>query len=393
MSVRTIFANESGNQPASQLDNMYIDVWNAATLSCTVTGTNALTLTPRTNVNLPTSYVPNQRVSFTAGTTSTGLMTAQIGALAALNIYQPGGTQAGAGNIVINTYYELAYDANLNTGSGGWWMVSATASTPTVAQPLQGGFKDLIITNTTAATAASQVTFTADQLLLWNAGGGAVTITSFSVTININASGANGLDTGSFTASTWYYIWAIYNPTTATAAGLFSTSPTAPTMPSGYTYKARYGAIRANATPAFQNMMQKGRRAQYVVGTYNGNALAALPIIGSGIIGTFSLTAPTLAATAVAPVVPVSASVIEVAMSNRFNGGSGPSNMLLAPNVSYSGANNGPNGINGMIYPAFLTGTVASGLIVPILLEGASLYLASDATGGVFAAFGWEDNL
>jgi hypothetical protein len=53
------------------------------------------------------------------------------------------------------------------------------------------------------------------------------------------AAGTNqgGLDTGTVANSTWYYLWAIYNPTTLVADYLISASASSPTMPSGYTFK------------------------------------------------------------------------------------------------------------------------------------------------------------
>lgn len=56
-------------------------------------------------------------------------------------------------------------------------------------------------------------------------------------TVSISANGANGLDTGTAAANTWYYVWLILNRTTNTVAGLLSTSRTAPTMPTGYDRK------------------------------------------------------------------------------------------------------------------------------------------------------------
>lgn len=58
------------------------------------------------------------------------------------------------------------------------------------------------------------------------------------LTVSLATSGANGLDTGTEASNTWYYVWLIRN-TSGTVAGLFSTSSTSPTMPSGYTQKAR----------------------------------------------------------------------------------------------------------------------------------------------------------
>jgi hypothetical protein len=46
-----------------------------------------------------------------------------------------------------------------------------------------------------------------------------------------------GLDTGIVANATWYYIWSFYNPTTDDGLYLLSASTTAPTAPSGYTYK------------------------------------------------------------------------------------------------------------------------------------------------------------
>ena len=63
-------------------------------------------------------------------------------------------------------------------------------------------------------------------------------------TVDITASGANGLDTGSEANKTWYYIFLIKNPTSGAVAGLLSASNTAPTMPSGYTKKRLVGAIK-----------------------------------------------------------------------------------------------------------------------------------------------------
>ena len=45
------------------------------------------------------------------------------------------------------------------------------------------------------------------------------------------------LDTGTEAINTWYYCYAIYNPTTSISKLLLSTSPTSPAMPSGYTKK------------------------------------------------------------------------------------------------------------------------------------------------------------
>jgi len=54
---------------------------------------------------------------------------------------------------------------------------------------------------------------------------------------------AGGLDTGTVAADTFYYLFAIYNPTTQTSDALFSASKTNPTLPSGYTKKKHIAAL------------------------------------------------------------------------------------------------------------------------------------------------------
>ena len=88
-----------------------------------------------------------------------------------------------------------------------------------------------------------QVDASADELLVINSYGDVKRLTSFSETWDLTASGANGLDTGSEAVSTWYHLWAIYNPTTDDGTILGSESATAPTLPSGYTYKGYLGGF------------------------------------------------------------------------------------------------------------------------------------------------------
>lgn len=64
-----------------------------------------------------------------------------------------------------------------------------------------------------------------------------------SVTIDFTTTGANALDAGTIAASTWYHIYAIGKADGVTSAGLASTSASAPTMPSGYSYKRRIGSV------------------------------------------------------------------------------------------------------------------------------------------------------
>ena len=67
-------------------------------------------------------------------------------------------------------------------------------------------------------------------------------------TINFATNGANGLDVGVIASNATYHCFAIYNPTTKVSVGLASTSPTSPTLPSGYTKFRRVGSAITNAS-------------------------------------------------------------------------------------------------------------------------------------------------
>ena len=101
----------------------------------------------------------------------------------------------------------------------------------------------------------STIDIDADYLTLLLSSGVGYIASSINLTIDITASGANGLDTGSEESSTWYYIWVIYDGTTV--AGLISTSDSSPTMPSGYTYKKFVGAVKNDGSSNFFDFYQK----------------------------------------------------------------------------------------------------------------------------------------
>ena len=62
---------------------------------------------------------------------------------------------------------------------------------------------------------------------------------------------AGGLDTGSIAANTWYYIYLIKRPDTGVVDVLFSTSPTSPTLPTNYTLKRLFDAVKTNGSSQF----------------------------------------------------------------------------------------------------------------------------------------------
>jgi hypothetical protein len=107
------------------------------------------------------------------------------------------------------------------------------------------------------AANATTITFTADQLVLGSALNGLqYLLPSFNKTLNLATTGAGGMDTGTATAGGYLAVYAIYNPTTATAAllGTMETSAAATTvysganMPSGYTASALLAVLPVSST-------------------------------------------------------------------------------------------------------------------------------------------------
>lgn len=112
--------------------------------------------------------------------------------------------------------------------------------------------KNLVIIRPTVTT----VDIDADSVLVTDGSGRLFATQTVNLTATITTSGANGLDTGTEASSTWYHLWVIYNGTTV--ASLMSLSSTAPTMPSGYTFKGYVGAIRNNGSSDLVAISQKG---------------------------------------------------------------------------------------------------------------------------------------
>lgn len=64
---------------------------------------------------------------------------------------------------------------------------------------------------------------------------------------------AGGMDTGSVGNTTWYFIWLIKRSDTGVVDALYSTSSTAPTMPTNYNYKRLIGMVRTDGSANIVN--------------------------------------------------------------------------------------------------------------------------------------------
>ncbi len=265
-------------------------------------------------------------------------------------------------------------------GSGNWQVLSYTRASgaPIVAiLPIPAAFKNLsvkVATNTTVAVSADFVT-------LYD-GNNTVTL-PVSCTIDLGSSGAvNKLDTGTIATNSWYAIWPIYNGVTVGCIG--SLSSTAPTMPAGYTFKARVGWVQTiNASATLYGTWQFGRQAQYVVGLAQ---TANYPIIQpSGAVGTAA--AGGMVSQALTRFVPTTAS--------RFYGGisqssAGSNSAGVGPNNSLGASTSLTNPI-----PFNIVGIAAQPSSIPInmLLESYAVFYFATSTGFSLYTTGWEDNI
>lgn len=249
------------------------------------------------------------------------------------------------------------------------------SASPLDAVPISGSFTNLVIQNGSNFPDTRMV-ITADAVTVEDANGEAARLEGVHCTIDGSTVGAGGLDTGTLAASTWYALFAIYNPAAGTQSCLASLSATAPTLPSGYTMFHRFGWARTDASIHFWRTKQEGRDVRYIVGT---NPVRTR-LLASGAAGNTST--PTWVAVDTTTDVPTTASAIVVGL-----GGSGSDGAITAPNNSYGalGSNN-----PAPIAKSPRSSSQESGVIQ---LESSNIYWASDGSGNVLVCYGWKDNL
>jgi hypothetical protein len=108
-------------------------------------------------------------------------------------------------------------------------------------------------------TASATATLTADEIVVGAAPGGQKYILpSFNKTVNLATTGAGGMDTGTAPTSGYVALYAIWNPTTSTAALLATNAATlqgniygGANMPAGYTASALISVWRTDSSGRF----------------------------------------------------------------------------------------------------------------------------------------------
>lgn len=233
-----------------------------------------------------------------------------------------------------------------------------------------------------ATGTTAPVTVTADSVCVKSAAGQQRTLNAVSITPSLAASGVNGLDAGTSAASTWYYVWVIWNGTTT--AGLISLSSTAPTMPAGYTHKARVSEFRTDATANKYPLKftQAGKSFTWVLG---GNMPNTIVLI-AGTSGNIAGSPAGWTAVAVATAVPPTACAIYMLIGSSI-GTDGTA--IVAPNALYGGVGGNPS------TPLTLSAGATRPTSVPIrmALESGNVYYASNQANFTLNCTGWESTL
>lgn len=224
--------------------------------SVVTTGTDAYVATFAPTV---TALVDGMRLRWKVPNANTTAVTLAADGLAAKALKKGFNGALEDGDLKANQIVECVYESTTDT----YQMVSPLAGEAGAA--IVANSRNLLLTNN-AGTPNSQIDITADEVVLKSTGGRSYVASTVSVTVNI-ASGVtvNGLDALPLeAASTWYYVWLIYKPSTGTMAGLLSLSSTVLVMPTGYSYKALVGAVRNDAGSNFLTVYQRDRRAWIV---------------------------------------------------------------------------------------------------------------------------------
>ena len=243
---------------------------------------------------------------------------------------------------------------------------------------MQSSFKNFYA----AYASNTAFTMTADEITVEDASGNTSRVSSLSVTVNTATTGANGCDVAlsDFSANSWAYGYVIQKPD-GTKAGLLSASASAPTLPSGYTFKSGpVTAVRLDASKNIVGFTQVGRKWQYLV----GSNLSTPPQVCTGTQGTYGSASASVSVSAVVPT--AIASLVKFLYSAVASSGY---SMAVSPNANY-----GHGGVSMTNPPYFGNpyGGVCQAVPFEMMLESSSIRVESEASATLFA-LGFDINV
>lgn len=338
-------------------------------------------------------------INFTAlssNTAATTLNPSGFGATPILKNTTGGLVALTAGDIIATNVASVIYKAS----ASAFVLLNTVIPSAASAQAPLCGASGLKIINSGAGLSGNLVNITANSLSMVSAGGLTINRSNVSLVLNTTlgnnpiGSTANGMDNETPANSAWIDIFAIDNGPGGAPASLGSLAAgngLGPNLPSGYVYKCYLGAMFNNSTGFLLGSLQLGNRAQFLVGGSGIVTPASLIIANNsgGGFGTYSPLSPVLASLSLANWVPPTATEAKVAITGDWKG-SATDSVLLAPNTSWGGTNNGPSGSNGAAWPCWIMGTSLACTLVletPQTLAWATTANAHAAVG----AIGWVD--
>ena len=330
----------TGNALAGSANLTFNSASNAFALTGSMAVTGTLSVSGATSLNGLT-------ISATSGSTltiPTGGSFITSGAFAITLV------ATGATSVTLPTSGMLISASNANTYTANQTFsnpifINSSASGPVGIGPPRN------LLGTQTSSGLTTCTFTADALYLEDGSFNVLRVNNFSSTLSVSVTGLNGIDTGSVAASNWYYVYAISNGTTPGL--LASLSATAPTFPSGYTYKQLIGVFKTDSSSKVIAFIQTGSDWSYITQVQfasNTNAGSAISLSGY-----------------------LPASRVGVIKGTLSNGGSSQNETSIALNAS-----------SGVIASAIGGGGSASGVsYFEAANVGASLYYVSTGSGGL----------
>lgn len=325
-------------------------------------------------------------IAFTGAATGNGTLVGSGAISIALSLADAGVIPGSYPKVVINAKgLVIGSEVLLASDIPGLPYSKITSGKPTTL--LEAGITDKIngvgiagaVKNLTGSAPGNSwvASFGADEIVLEDANGNYLTRRGVAVQVSVGVAGLGGIDTGASTANTWYSVWVISNG--SAVFGLLSLSTYNPVLPSGYTYMARVGWIRTDATANKYplNFVQSGRRVQYRIAAGTNVTQFNKLINGS--------TSNALTAVSVSASLPPTAGVAKILFGNSV----GAVNIVyVATNATASIMDNAAAG--GVTYTNNGTALVMSAEVV---LESSNLYFSSGATQSFLSVIGWEDNL
>jgi hypothetical protein len=187
MALPYTFGNLTSWQ-ADWLDDDFAALGACSVIPCTMTGTNALVLTPLADTPVPAAYADHQIWGGIAVGDNSGATTANAATLGVKNVYKDtasGPAALAGGEIKTGNYILLAYDAALNTGTGGFHLITApstaagTITNVTAGTGIAGGGASGAVTVSLASVA--------DLRVLANVSGGSAAPSANTLTAILDA--------------------------------------------------------------------------------------------------------------------------------------------------------------------------------------------------------------